>query len=97
LAIHQKNPLPVSALSVIIQDMQLTEDQIRQEAAECYARKVSRAKRMTPIEKFLTGAELFEDACKITLSGIRNQYPHWTTAECIEHLKQRFSGTKSKS
>jgi hypothetical protein len=76
--------------------MELTEEQIRQEAAECYARKVRRAQRMTPIERFLAGAELFEDACKITLSGIRNQYPHLTIDECTEHLKQRLSGTRTK-
>ena len=77
--------------------MELTEEQIRQEAADCYARKVSRAKLMSPLEKFLAGAELFEDACMITLSGIRNQYPHLTNAECVEYLKRRLAGTKSKS
>lgn len=71
--------------------MEITEEQIRQEAAECYARKIRQAQRMTPLEKFLAGAELFEDACKVTLSGIRNQYPHLNPEECLEHLKHRLS------
>ncbi|MES2981030.1 MAG: hypothetical protein V4727_01855 [Verrucomicrobiota bacterium] len=71
--------------------MELTEEQIRQDAAECYARKVRQAQRMTPLEKFLAGAELFEDACKVTLSGIRNQYPHFNSEECLEYLRQRLS------
>ena len=71
--------------------MEITEEQIRQEAAECYARKIRQAQRMTPLEKFLAGAELFEDACKVTLSGIRNQYPHLNREECLEHLKHRLS------
>lgn len=69
--------------------MELTEEQIRQEAAECYARKIRQAKRMSPFQRFLAGAELFEDACKITLLGIRHQYPHWTDDECLAELKRR--------
>lgn len=71
--------------------MELTEEQIRQEAAECYARKIRQAQQMSPLEKFLAGAELFEDACKVTLAGIRNQHPHLNPDECLEYLKQRLS------
>lgn len=71
----------------IIQGMELTEEQIRQEAADCYARKVRRAQRMSPIEKFLAGAELFEDACRISLARLRNDHPELSNAEFLEKLR----------
>ncbi len=70
--------------------MEITAEQIRQEAAECHARKVRQAQRMSPEEKFLSGAELFEYACGITLSGIRNQNPHWSSAQCRQELRERL-------
>ena len=69
--------------------MELTEEQIRQEAADCYARKIRQAEQMSNRELFFAGAELFEDACQITLSGISHQYPHWNEDECLAELRLR--------
>ncbi len=55
--------------------MSITDEEIRIEAKACDARKLAQARRMTPEERFFAGAELFEEACKITLAGIRAQYP----------------------
>jgi len=70
--------------------METTAEQIRQQAAECHARKIRQARRMSPSEKFFAGAELFEYACGITLAGIRNQYPQWTKEQCREELRRRL-------
>jgi len=70
--------------------METTDEQIRQQAAECHARKIRQAQRMSPFEKFTAGAELFEYACGITLSGIRNQNPHWSGEQCRAELRERL-------
>lgn len=68
--------------------MDLTREQIRQEAAECDARKVEQAKRMSGQEKLRAGAELFEMACKTTMAGIRARHPEFTEEECLEELRR---------
>ena len=70
--------------------METTAEQIRQEAAECYARKVRKARMMSSRDKFLAGAELFEYACKITLAGIMNQHSEWSIPQCREELRRRL-------
>jgi len=70
--------------------METTEEQIRQQAAECHARKIQQAKRMSSDEKFFAGAELFDYACGITLSGIAHQHPLWSKSECREELRRRL-------
>lgn len=67
--------------------MELTEEQIRQEAADCYARKVRQAQRMNNRELFFAGAELFDYACNISLSGLKNDHPELTTTELLEKLR----------
>ena len=51
--------------------METSSEQIKTEARACDLRKLEQVKRMTPTERFLAGAELFEEACEITLAGIR--------------------------
>jgi hypothetical protein len=70
--------------------MEITDEQIRQQAAECHARKIRQARSMSMSEKFLAGAELFEYACRITLSGISHQHPHWSKSECRAELRRRL-------
>jgi hypothetical protein len=55
--------------------MSITDEEIMLEAKACDSRKLAQAMRMTPAERFFAGAELFEQACEITLAGIRAQYP----------------------
>ncbi len=75
--------------------MKITDEQIRAEAKACDARKLEQAKRMTPTERFLAGAELFEEACEVTLAGIRHQYPHWTEAQHRQELRDRIAQAES--
>lgn len=65
--------------------MEITAEQIRQEAAECYARKIRQADRMANRELFFAGAELFDYACHISLAGLRNDYPELSEKEL--HVK----------
>jgi hypothetical protein len=55
-----------------------------------YRESVLEARRMPPEEKFLLGEELFEYACSITLSGIRNQNPGFNEEECQQELQRRL-------
>ena len=74
--------------------MSITDEEIRLEAKACDARKLAQAKRMTPTERFFAGAELFEEACQITLAGIRAQYPDRTPEEHREELHLRIRMAK---
>jgi hypothetical protein len=40
-----------------------------------YAEEVARARAMSPGDKLLEGARLFERACRLMLDGIRHQHP----------------------
>ena len=57
---------------------------------EIYRERVVRARRTPPQEKFLAGAELFEFACKVTVAGIRNQFPDASEERVREILRQRL-------
>ncbi|MDA7888656.1 hypothetical protein N9A86_04690 [Akkermansiaceae bacterium] len=68
--------------------MSLTDEQIQEDARACLESKVRQAQRMTPKERFFAGAELFEDACEITLAGIRARHPDWGKEELMEELRR---------
>jgi hypothetical protein len=56
---------------------------------ELYRERILRA-RATPLEdKFLAGAELFENACDRMRPGIRLQYPDVTDADVERLLNER--------
>lgn len=76
--------------------MELTGEEIRQEAAECDARKVEQARRMSDRELFFAGAELFDDACKVSLAGLKAQYPDWSESALKEELKKLLQRKQSK-
>ena len=57
--------------------------------------KVRRAHRMTPRERFLAGAELFEDACLWSLAGIARRHPEMTEAERRNELKRLLRKTNA--
>jgi hypothetical protein len=52
--------------------------------------KIESARQMTPSEKLLAGAELFDYACWITQSGIRAQHPNASNVEVLDLLRQRL-------
>lgn len=70
--------------------MQTTSEQIMQEAKACYDTKVAQARRMSLSEKFMAGADLFEEACRWTMMGIRNQFPDFNVEEQRTELRRRL-------
>jgi hypothetical protein len=67
--------------------MEITDEQIRQQAAECLARKIQQANVMGDRELFFAGAELFDYACRISLAGLRNDYPELSESEIQMKLR----------
>ena len=68
--------------------METPSEQIKAEARACDLRKLEQAKRMTPTERFLAGTELFEEACQITLAGIRADFPDRDSEFHLEELRR---------
>jgi hypothetical protein len=68
--------------------VEITKEQIQAEAKACDARKVAQARRMSDRERFFAGAELFDDACSVSLAGLRAQYPTWTPEKVRAELKR---------
>lgn len=56
-----------------------------------YRDEVLRARRMSPEEKLLAGARLFDYACQITMAGIRHQFPEADEQRVHEILMQRLA------
>ena len=57
---------------------------------ELYREEIIEARQMPPEEKILAGQRLFEAACRITLAGIRNQFPEASEERCLEIFRQRL-------
>jgi hypothetical protein len=57
---------------------------------ELYREEVVEARAMSPIDKVRAGQQLFEAACRITLAGIRHQFPQASEEERLEILRQRL-------
>jgi hypothetical protein len=51
---------------------------------------IEQARRMTPAQRLLAGAELFDYACQITKAGIRADHPNADDAELLRILRQRL-------
>ena len=51
---------------------------------------LEQARSMTPEQKLLAGAELFDYACEITKAGIRAQHPEADEAQVLNLLRQRL-------
>jgi hypothetical protein len=56
-----------------------------------YWEKTERARRMKPEERMASGPELFDYACNITLSALREQMPGKNESELLEVLRQRLA------
>lgn len=57
---------------------------------DLYRERVLRARRMSPEEKLLAGAQLFEMACSVTMDGIRMQHPDADEMQVRRILAQRL-------
>jgi hypothetical protein len=67
------------------------DEEIRRLADEIYREKIRAARMMTPEQKLLAGAQLFDYACRITLSGIRSQNPDASEERVQEILRERLA------
>ncbi len=47
-------------------------------------------------QRMLTGIQLFEYACDVTLAGIRHQNPDATPEECEQILRKRLEWNRSR-
>lgn len=57
---------------------------------ELYREEVLEARKLPLEEKLILGERLFNWACSITLSGIRNQNPEASEEECQRMLRERI-------
>lgn len=55
------------------------------------AEDLEQARRMTPSQKLRAGGDLFDDACRWTLAGIRGQHPEFTPEQALEELRRRIA------
>ena len=52
---------------------------------------IEQARRMTPAQRFWAGGELFDDACRWTLAGIRHQHPGISDDQALAELRRRLA------
>ena len=69
---------------------------IRQTAEDIFRDRIRRARAMTPEERMILGPRLFAYACRITLEGIRNQYPDLDEREARRILQRRLQWQRSR-
>jgi len=74
----------------------MTPEQIRQLGKELHRQKILRARAIPIEEKLLAGAQLFDYACQITLSGIRSQHPEASEERVQEILRERLAWAKKR-
>lgn len=55
-----------------------------------YRERVERARRMKPEDRMKAGPELFDYACSITLSALREQMPDADEAQLLGALRKRL-------
>lgn len=56
-----------------------------------YLERVRRAREMSPEEKLLAGARLFDRSCRIMADGIRDQFPDADDRQVQEILAARLA------
>lgn len=76
--------------------MEITKEQIQAEAKACDARKVEQARRMSDRDRFFAGAELFDDACSVSLAGLKAKNPLWTDEQLKAELKRLIQWASKK-
>jgi len=59
------------------------------------AEDIEQARLMSPSQKLRAGGDLFDDACRWTLAGIRNQHPEFTPEQAMDELRRRLDGAKA--
>ncbi len=59
------------------------------------AEDIEQARLMTPSQKLRAGGDLFDDACRWTLAGIRNQHPEFTPEQAMAELRRRLDDARA--
>jgi hypothetical protein len=59
--------------------------------AELDREDIEQARRMTGTQKLRAGGDLFDDACRWTLAGIRADHPGISEADALAELKRRVA------
>ena len=44
---------------------------------------------MTPEQRFRAGGDLFDDACRWTMAGIRREHPDFSDEDVLTELRRR--------
>jgi len=52
---------------------------------------IEQARQMTPSQKLRAGGDLFDDACRWTVAGIRNEHPGISDEDALRELKRRLA------
>jgi len=58
--------------------------------AQLHREDLEQARRMTPEQKLIAGAELFDYACEISKAGIRHQHPEADESMVLKLLRERL-------
>ena len=56
-----------------------------------YWERIDRARKMSPEERMKAGPELFDYACSITLTALREQMPDAKEADLLAALRRRLA------
>ncbi len=56
----------------------------------------NQARQMTGSQKLRAGGDLFDEACRWTLAGIRRQFPGITTEAAMDELRRRLAAERAE-
>lgn len=70
--------------------MEPTQELLRQLDREDF----EQTRRMTASQKLRAGGDLFDDACRWTLAGIRRQHPGISQPDAIKELRRRIESAE---
>ena len=56
---------------------------------------IDQARQMTGPQRLRAGGDLFDEACRWTLAGIRRQFPAITDEEALNELRRRLSAERA--
>jgi hypothetical protein len=63
----------------------------RELADAIYSERVQKARRMSPEDKLLGGARLFDRSCRLMAAGIRSQFPDADERRVREILREQLA------
>lgn len=64
-------------------------------AAKLAAEDLEQARRMTGVQKLRAGGDLFDEACRWTLAGIRGENPGISEEDALKELRRRVEQGES--